>query len=203
MKTLNEIQTYLAEKTAENKKEVAATKENIRKTEQTIQKANEELIVAETEVDVERYNKAKDTIWAANHAKELYQKQRDKLKQEPLISKSEYNELLAEITQAANKVHEEQNERAVALISELRKISEESSQTSQQANELIHTLQRKVYKEPEGTIPLENGGTTWSSDKTYENSEAVHIFYQSKIAGTSLSKMAGEEPQSTRNYWFK
>lgn len=142
MKTLNEIQTYLAEKTAENKKEVAATKENIRKTEQTIQKANEELIVAETEVDVERYNKAKDTIWTANHAKELYQKQRDKLKQEPLISKSEYNELLAEITQAANKVHEEQNERAVALISELRKISEESSQTSQQANELIHTLQR-------------------------------------------------------------
>ena len=73
MKTLNEIQTYLTEKTAENKKEVAATKENIRKTEQTIQKANEELIVAETEVDVERYKKAKDTIWAANHAKEVYQ----------------------------------------------------------------------------------------------------------------------------------
>jgi len=201
MKTLNEIQTYLTEKTAENKKEVAATKENIRKTEQTIQKANEELIVAETEVDVERYNKAKDTIWAANHAKELYQKQLDKLKCEPLISKSEYNKLLTQITPAANTIHEEQNERAAVLISELRNISKESVQTQDQANKLMHQLQREIYKEPKGKIPNGDGTTTWSSDKEYNKVDTVHNFYQSKIYGTSLSKMAGEEPQSNRNYW--
>ncbi|EME5972367.1 hypothetical protein HQ702_07875 [Enterococcus faecium] len=173
----------------------------MRKTEQTIQKANEELIVAETEVDVERYNKAKDTIWAANHAKELYQKQLDKLKCEPLISKSEYNKLLTQITQAANTIHEEQNERAAVLISELRNISKESVQTQDQANKLMHQLQREIYKEPKGKIPNGDGTTTWSSDKEYNKVDTVHNFYQSKIYGTSLSKMAGEEPQSNRNYW--
>ena len=126
----------------------------------------------------------------------------DKLKREPLIGKAEYNGLLAEITKAADTLQEEQYDRAAALIAELRKIAEESAQTQQQANTLMHTLQREVYKEPAGMIQLENGNKTWSSDKEYKNQETVHTFYNSKVKGSNLEKRSGYNPEQQKNrFW--
>ncbi|RSU11620.1 hypothetical protein CBF29_07640 [Vagococcus elongatus] len=177
--------------------------EKIQEAQEALKQADTELLAAEAEVDVDKYNKAKNNIWSAKHAKELYLKQQAKLKQEQLVTKEEYNQLLTEITQIADASHEEQNERAVALISELREISEESIQTSNQANELMHLLQRKVYKEPEGKIPLGDGTTTWSSDKNYRYQETVHGFYNLTIKGTEFSKRAGEEPEQPRMRFLK
>ena len=203
MKTLEEIEKLLEEKLSENKKEILRYTGKIQEVEEARKKADGELLVAETEVDVDCYNNAKNAIWSADHAKELYLKQQTKLKQELLITKAEYNQLLKEITQAANETHEEQNDRAAALVAELRNISDESSKTWNQANKLMHQLQREVYKEPEGNIPNGDGTTTWSSNKEYKNFDTVHNFYQSKISGTSLAKRSGEkkEPATASSYW--
>lgn len=203
MKTLEEIEKLLEEKLSENKKEILRYTGKIQEVEEARKKADGELLVAETEIDVDCYNNAKNAIWSADHAKELYLKQQTKLKQERLITKAEYNQLLKEITQAANETHEEQNDRAAALVAELRNISDESSKTWNQANKLMHQLQREVYKEPEGNIPNGDGTTTWSSNKEYKNFDTVHNFYQSKISGTSLAKRSGEkkEPATASSYW--
>lgn len=202
MKTLTEIEVLLREKAKENKNAIQEYAKKIEDAEQELEQANAKLLLAETEVDVDKYNEAKNSIWSAEHAKELYLKQKNKLVQEQLVDRSEYNQLLSKITQVANETHEEQNNRAAVLIAELRKISEESSQTLQKANELMHMLQREVYKEPEGAIPLENGGTTWSSDKEYTNQETVHAFYNDKVKGSNLDKRAGYEPeQQKKRFW--
>lgn len=203
MKTLEEIEKLLKEKLTENKTEIQKYADKIRDVEEARRKADVELLAAENEVDVDRYNNAKNAIWSADHAKELYLKQQTKLKQERLVTKAEYNQLLKEITQVANETHENQNSRAATLIAELREISEESSQTCNKANKLMHQLQREVYKEPEGNIPNGDGTTTWSSNKEYKNFDTVHNFYQSKISGTSLAKRSGEpeESTSTSAYW--
>lgn len=203
MKTLEEIEKLLKEKLTENKTEIQKYADKIRDVEEARRKADVELLAAENEVDVDRYNNAKNAIWSADHAKELYLKQQTKLKQERLVTKAEYNQLLKEITQVANENHENQNSRAATLIAELREISEESSQTCNKANKLMHQLQREVYKEPEGNIPNGDGTTTWSSNKEYKNFDTVHNFYQSKISGTSLAKRSGEPEKSTSTsaYW--
>ncbi len=203
MKTLEEIEKLLKEKLTENKTEIQKYADKIRDVEEARKKADAELLAAENEVDADHYNNAKNAIWSADHAKELYLKQQTKLKQERLITKAEYNQLLKEITQAANETHEEQNDRAAALVAELRNISDESSKTWNQANKLMHQLQREVYKEPEGNIPNGDGTTTWSSNKEYKNFDTVHNFYQSKISGTSLAKRSGEkkEPATASSYW--
>lgn len=203
MKTFEELESYLNGMVSENRQAIQKCKDNIKKADQAIEKANADLLVAETEVNVDNYNKAKDAIWSATHAKELFQKQHAKLKQEQLVTKAEYNQLLKEITQAANETHEEQNSRAADLIAELREISEESSQTWTKANQLMRLLQREVYREPEGKIPNGDGTTTWSSDKEYRNPDTVHHFYQSKISGTTLAKLSGERENAatTSRYW--
>lgn len=202
MKTLQEIEALLQDKLAANKKEILEYAEKIQEAEKSKEEADTNLLAAENEINVERYDEAKNAIWSADHAKELYQKQQDKLRQERLVTKAEYHQLLKEITQTANEAHEEQNIRAAALIAELREISEESSQTWQQANKLMHLLQREVYKEPEGNIPNGDGTTTWSSNKEYNNNETVHNFYQYKIKGTPLAKRSGEVEESTTSaYW--
>lgn len=203
MKTLEEIEKLLKEKLTENKTEIQKYADKIGDVEEARKKADAELLAAENEVDADRYNNAKNAIWSADHAKELYLKQLTKLKQERLVTKAEYNQLLKEITQSANETHEEQNDRAAALVAELRNISDESSQTWNQANKLMHQLQREVYKESEGNIPNGDGTTTWSSNKEYKNFDTVHNFYQSKISGTSLAKRSGEkkEPATASSYW--
>lgn len=193
MKTLEELGNYLTEKLNENQQAIEGCQENIEKATQAITKAENELMAAENEVDVEAYNKAKNDIWTAKHSEELYMKQKEKLSAKPLITNAEYNKLLAEITQIANATHEDQNDQAAALIAELKKIADESSSTWQRANELMHSLQREVYREPQGKIPLSSGGTTWSTDKEYRNYETVHSFYQSKVQGSSLAKRSGEQ----------
>ena len=202
MRTLKEIEDLLQGKLNENKKEIQKYAGKIQEVEAARRKADADLLAAEAEVDVDKYNTAKNAIWSAKHAKELYLKQQTKLNQERLVTKVEYNQLLKEITQVADASHEEQNDRAATLIAELREISEESSQTWQQANKLMHLLQREVYKEPEGSIPNGDGTTTWSSNKEYNNNETVHSFYQYKIKGTSLAKRSGETGESaTSAYW--
>ncbi|WP_427813513.1 hypothetical protein ACQKTA_09050 [Enterococcus sp. 22-H-5-01] len=199
MQSLNEIEELLQGKLSENEKEIQKYAKKIQKVEDSKKKADADLLTAESEVDVDEYNTAKNAIWSADHAKELYLKQVGKLKKAPLISRKEYQQLLAEITRSADSEHEDQNNRAAKLIAELKEISEESSQTWQQANQLMHLVQREVYKEPEGKIPAISGGTTWSSDKTYNNNETVHGFYQLKIKGTPLAKRSGETEEK-RNY---
>lgn len=204
MKSLNEIEEFLIEKVAGNKKKIEEYTKKIQEVEQAAQKADADLTTAEVDVDVETYKKAKDSIWSAKHAKELYLKQIDKLMSEPLITQKEYQQYLADITNITKETHEEQNDRAAGLISELKDISEESRQTDLKANKLLNVLQREVFKEPEGSIPMEDGTTTWSTDKKYVNYETVHNFYQNKITGSRLEERAGRtEPQQTQKSWLR
>lgn len=200
MKTLNEIEELLSEKIITNNKEIQEYSDKITEAETQILRANEDLLTAEKEIKVEDYNKAKNDIWAATNAKELYSKEKEKLAQTPLISKNEYNQLLNEIINSADQEHEEQNKRAVALVAELKSIAEKSAYTNKQANQLMNTLQRKVYKEPQGMIPTPNGGKTLSRDKTYNYVEAVNNFY-SRLRGTYLSLRVGEDVENKSSIW--
>lgn len=202
MENLNEIKKYLSEKVQENKKLIEECNANIEKTEQSIQQANAQLLEGENEVNVEKYNDAKNLLWSANHAKELYLKQREKLINTPLVTKSDYQSMLSQIDKAAKDQQEKQNDRAIEIIKELKVISDESYQTEELANSLMAMLQRKVYREPEGVIPNGNGGTTWSADKKYVNDKTVHSFYQGNIVGSYLSKRSGEESQVIQRSWL-
>lgn len=202
MEKLNEIKKYLSEKVQENKKLIEECDTNIEKIEQSIQQANAQLLEGENEVNVEKYNEAKNLLWSANHAKELYLKQRDKLIKTPLVTKSEYQSMLSKIDKAAKDQQEEQNVRAIKLIKELKVISDESYQTEELANSLMAMLQRKVYREPVGVIPYGNGGTTWSADKKYVNDKTVHSFYRGKIVGSYLSKRSGEKKPIIHRSWL-
>lgn len=202
MRTLQEIEVLLQGKIVENKKGIQKYDKKIQEVEESKKQADADLLTAETEVDSEKYNKAKNAIWSAGHTRELYLKKQNKLKQERLVDKAEYTQLLSEITQVADAAHEEQNNRAAVFIAKLREISEESSQTLQKANSLMHLLQRELYKEPEGNIPSTNGTTTWSSDKKYNNQETVHVFYNSNIKGRKLAKRSGEKDELSTNRYF-
>ena len=202
MKTLEEIESYLMEKTNENTQAIEVCQENIKKADQSINRSEAELLAAEAAVNADDYNKAKNDLWTAQHSKELFLKQLDKLKREPLISKKEYSKLLDVTSELANAAHEDQNQRAALLIAEMKSIAEESRQTQQQANALMHVLQREVFKEPEGMLQLENGNKTWSSDKEYKNQKTVHAFYNSKVRGSNLEKLSGCEPERQKvKYW--
>lgn len=193
METLAGLRVFLGKKLEENVREIKEIETKIAESERKIQEANEAIILAEETLDLEKNDEANKILWSESNAKKLYSNKLNKLKGLPLVTKEEYTQLLNEITKLADQEHDKQMERAIELIAELKEISDESIQTGIQADELMKTLQRKLYKEPEGMIPLASGGTTFSSDKTYRKSETVHGFYTFSIQGTHMGKKAMEK----------
>lgn len=202
MKTLNEIGNYLSDKAVANKQGIKGFEEKIGEIDEEMKQADADLLNAEDEVNADKYNKAKDAIWTAKHSKELYVKKKEKLANAPAITKVEYSGLLMEVTQSANAAHEEQFTRAAALITELKNIADESSQTSQQANQLMHTLQYDLYKDADALVAA--SGVKVTQEKKYRNEQAVHIFYDRKVQGTALAKRAGEnmKPTAVKQSWL-
>lgn len=198
MRTLNEIEELLNEKREINTKEIQDFEAKKEQATQAIQRANDNLIAAESDADIESYQKAKDVLWSAKNAIELYDKQIENLMSIPLISKEEYNQLVHEVERSADAIHSEQVERVVELIAEIREISKESNKTTTQANDLLQLLQRKLYREPVGRVHQSDGTTRWSSDKTYRTRESVADYYNTTIKGTLFSQRAGEETEHRR-----
>lgn len=201
MTKLNEIDSRLKELLTNNTNEIDGYAEKMNTADKAIQDANDQLKNAESNVNVDDYNTAKNNIWAAKHAKELYGKTKEKLEKKPLINREQYNSILKEIKESADAEQDALNKKAIDLIAKIHSLADESRDVTNKANELMNTLQRKVYKEAEGKIYRENGTSTWSADKTYNAKITVSGFYNSKIKGTPLSKLAGEEEKQERNHW--
>ena len=203
MKTLQEIEELLIRKIDEEKQSIQVYEEKIQEVAKEKKQIEMTLLKAEKNVNANEYYEAKNAIQASEYAKELYIKQREKIKKEALVTKEEYNRLLSEITEIANNAHENQNSRAIDLIFQLKEIADESSHNWQQANKLMNLLQRNVYKEPEGKKTTEDGYVTWSSDKKYDYTEqTVHSFYRDRIEGTNFMKRAGDKGKLTEyKFW--
>lgn len=199
MKTLAGLRVFLGNKLEENAREIKEIETKIAESERKIQEANEAIISAEETIDLEKNEEANKKLWSESNAKKLYLNKLNKLKELPLVTSEEYTQLLNEVTKIAHKEHDEQMERAINLIAEIKKISEESIQTSVQADDLFKTLQRKVYKEPEGFITLPNGRSNYSMDKTYKKNETVHGIYDLLIRGTYMEKKLLEKQRAEQS----
>ncbi|MGX6962942.1 hypothetical protein [Vagococcus xieshaowenii] len=202
MKTLNEIETLLSEKLAENQAEIKEFTDNILKAEQTIEQANKALLEAEEAADVDQYNKAKNDIWSAQHAKELYQKKLDEAKSKRLVSKEEYEAITQAILKIANDDNQSQLEEASELIADIKTIAIQSSNMFKQASNLLSTLQSQVFK-TDGIEKKANGGILVTLLPTVNLKYTVNDFYQSRVKGSPLSQMVGEENEKKRNIsWY-
>lgn len=198
MKTLAGLRVFLGNKLEENVREIKEVETKIAESERKIQEANEAIISAEETIDLKKNEEANKILWSESNAKKLYSNKLNKLK-EPLVTSEEYTQLLNEVTKIAHKEHDEQMERAINLIAEIKKISEESIQTSVQADDLFKTLQRKLYKEPEGFVTLPNGRSNYSMDKTYKKNETVHGIYDLLIRGTYMEKKLLEKQRAEQS----
>jgi len=190
MTKLNDIESKLTKLVTDNQNEINDYEVKIRNADKAIQDANSTLRDAETNVNVDGYNKAKNNIWSAKHAKELYEKAKNKAESEPSISRVEYKSLLAEIKDVIDKKHADENERASKLIGEIRKIAKESLETDNEANKLLHTVQYDIYKDAD--VMVLGNGKKVSFPEEYKSRITVNQFYLYKVKGTPLSKLAGE-----------
>lgn len=201
MKTLEEIEIYLSEKQKENAAVVQEYAGKIQMAEQAKEQAEADLLVAEAEVDVEKYNKAKDAIWSAKHTKEFYVKQQRKLENEQLISEPEYKKLSDEILHNAKRINDEQLDKATELVGALLQLSQESTELNEKTHGLLHTLQNDVFKTSD-RIKTPDGGIKLVTLPSFKPEETVADFYNFKLRGSSLALRAGETKEQSKNtFW--
>lgn len=184
MKTFEEIEAKLLTLKDDNLAGIDKYEDNITKAERALKIANENLATSEETADLEAFNKAKDDIWASQHAIELYQKQLDKLKNTPLVPKTEYNQLISEIEKAADIAQDELNIKGAKLMAELKALSEESNAVFIKADELLNIAQYDIYKDAD-CLKSSNGFVV-TQTKEYRNEKTVRSVYLGKYLGNTF-----------------
>ena len=191
MKAFEEIETKLLAMKNDNLAGINKYEDNISKAERALKIANENLATSEETADLEAFNKAKDDIWASQHAIELYQKQLDKLKNTPLVPKVEYNQLVSDIEKAADKLQDELNIKGAKLMAELKALADESNAVYHKADELFRVAQYDIYKDADCLVA--SNGTRITREVEYKRSNTVRSVYLGKYLGnTFLDDMTAE-----------
>ena len=97
METLQTIETKIEKMIEQNKKDIQKAEAELVKANQAVSNAQEKLIQAQKEIDSQKYVKAKDDLWIAEHTREFYDKQLTTLKNSPLIPYEEFHAMIKDV----------------------------------------------------------------------------------------------------------
>ncbi|SEQ46445.1 hypothetical protein SAMN04488558_1128 [Ignavigranum ruoffiae] len=105
-----------------------------------------ELTEREKETDVEGYNKVKTELSFSQNSLELYSKKINKLTQEPMITKEQHRQYYKKISDQFIDEQDKLSSKLENLLSEIKKLSDESLEVYKKSNDLLYLLNRKVCR---------------------------------------------------------
>lgn len=177
METLQTIETKIDILIEQNKKENMQAEEELTKTEQVILEAQAELLQAQREINAQKYTEAKTKLWTAEQTKELYEKQLEKLSNQPVISYEEYHEIISEITKLANKEQEDCYTQACEKLKEVVAIANIALEKANKTDKLLKKIEGQLTKNSESYKKNKTGAYLFYSGVSYNPQRA---FYKHK-----------------------
>lgn len=177
MEALQTIETKINKLIEQNQKEIIQAEDELTKTEQVILEAQAELLQAQREINSQKYTEAKTKLWTAEQTKELYEKQLEKLSNQPVISYEEYHEIISEITKLANKEQEDCYTKACEKLKEVVAIANIALEKANKADQLLKKIESQLTKNSESYKKTKTGAYLFYSGVYYNPQRA---FYKHK-----------------------
>ncbi|HEL1746670.1 TPA: hypothetical protein VB967_001176 [Streptococcus suis] len=180
MKTLQEILKYTQGLKDKKEAKIAECKQNIYATKKRIEEVKELINVAESEVDVEKFNDGKVELQKLENALELYDNQHERLASEKPLDEVEAKEIYDKFNKTIEKEDRKLNQEALQHIKALRELADKSNNIFINQDQVRSILQEL------------SGAQLYNS---YSNTDHVGNLYN-KIKHTKLAEEAGQ-PKET------
>ena len=174
METLQTIETKINKLIEQNHNEITESEEELTKTEQVILEAQTEILKAQREINAQKYTEAKTKLWTAEQTKELYEKQLEKISNQPVISYEEYHEMISEITKLANKEQEEFYTKACEKIKEVVAIANNALEQANKTDQLLKKIESQLTKNSESYKKTKTGAYLFYSGVSYNPQRALY-----------------------------
>ena len=157
METLQTIKTKIEKMIEQNNKDIQNTEAELIKANQAVSNAQEKLIQAQKEIDSQKYVKAKDELWIAEHTREFYDKQLTTLKKSPLIPYEEFHAMIKDVEKLANEEQKTYFELANEKIKEINKLGDKALEKAQSVDALLKNIVKELGKNNEDYKKTKDG----------------------------------------------
>lgn len=145
------IAAKLQEIMNDSTKEIASREAAIEEETKKIATNNDLMLKATDSGDMKAYQTAKKAKQDAVDAKEMYESRLKALQRKPLISKEEYEGMIAEITEELDSVNDQIRAKLAKLSEEMNEAAVEMMDAQEKANSILHTLQHNIFKDADRT----------------------------------------------------
>ena len=147
MANIQEVETMVTEILTARSAEHAALRSLLAADEQTISEAEEAMSNAKAAGNVEAYETAKNERSGAIDAKEIHVAQIEMLRNQPLISKADYEKAVSDIYAEVAALENETEKQLALLSDQMNSAANTLIETMNHANEVLSRLQHEVYRD--------------------------------------------------------
>lgn len=167
--SLSKIEKRVNEQTISRARQLESIQSQINAAHAIVEKAAAELSQAQEAGDSKAYGKAASEHRTAKDVLEMYEKQLAKVNASPVITLDEYKAFKGEIFQTMDQINQETTDGFMEAMEIIQTLHENHVSAINTANQLLHQVQRELYKMPLDIEKLENGRkvTTRTMEDTY------------------------------------
>ena len=144
---ISEIGGVVAKMLTDRDAEIEALKKQLPEDAAAITAAEEAMQTATDAGDLKKYSQAKAARHDAADAEEMHKNRLNKLEGQPLLTKTEYEKLVADLHGEINDLENLTKGKLYALAAEMKAESEEFEKAVDSANKVLFTLQHDVYRD--------------------------------------------------------
>lgn len=146
MQELNKIEEELQAIVVDGNEKVEAYLQEVETAKENEKEAKKAIVKAKQDGNVDAYAKANQDLRTAKDVVEFYSSKVDEIKDDPYITKVEYNEYTKRIKSEMDEINKNAGKRASKLLQELEIIRDEVMPATNKTNELLKNLQNNIYK---------------------------------------------------------
>ena len=156
-KTLDEIQKEFETLLMKNKKDIETVEQELEIKQKELNKLKSDLEKAEQSINIAEFEKINKNLWIAEQTAKMLIKKLHQLKNEPIITKEQFNEYENEIQKSFQIERKEPRKTFETLKPTLQKVITKEAETRVKGQKLLDDLVRTFIKDNKEYFRTENG----------------------------------------------
>ena len=156
-KTLDEIQKEFETLLMKNKKDIETVEQELEIKQKELNKLKSDLEKAEQSINIAEFEKINKNLWIAEQTAKMLIKKLHQLKNEPIITKEQFNEYENEIQKSFQIERKEPRKTFETLKPTLQKVITKDVETRVKGRKLLDYLVRTLIKDNKEYFRTENG----------------------------------------------
>lgn len=173
-KTLNEIEKEFETLLMKNKKDIETVEQELEIKQKELNKLKGDLEKAEQSINIAEFEKINKNLWIAEQTAKMLTKKLNKLKNEPIITKEQFNEYENEIQKSYQLERKEPRKIFDTLKPTLKEAITKDAETRNKGYKLLDDLMYTLVRNEKEYLKVNGGYRSFSSSLQNDNTTLIY-----------------------------